>query len=167
MEINPWASKMKSLILKYKFVAIILLVGVVLMLLPGFEKDNTNAITPESQKSEVPLEESLSKILSKVQGAGRVEVMLNIAQGEKTIYQVDDDISQGDSSYSDRKQTVTLTDGQRNQYGLVQQVNPPIYLGAVVLCQGAGDPVVKLSVVEAVSKITGLSANQICVLKME
>ena len=92
---------------------------------------------------------------------------LNIEQGAKTIYQVDDDISQGESSYSDRNQTVTLTDGQRNQYGLVQQVNPPIYLGAVVLCQGAGDPVVKLSVVEAVSKITGLNANQICVLKME
>lgn len=167
MEINLWASKVKSLILKYKFVAIVLLVGLALMLLPGFEKDNTNATTPEPQKSEVPLEASLSKILSKVQGAGRVEVMLNIEQGAKTIYQVDDDISQGESSYSDRNQTVTLTDGQRNQYGLVQQVNPPIYLGAVVLCQGAGDPVVKLSVVEAVSKITGLNANQICVLKME
>ena len=167
MEINLWASKVKSLILKYKFVVIVLSVGLALMLLPGFEKDNTNTTTLEPQKSEVPLEASLSKILSKVQGAGRVEVMLNIEQGAKTIYQVDDDISQGESSYSDRNQTVTLTDGQRNQYGLVQQVNPPIYLGAVVLCQGAGDPVVKLSVVEAVSKITGLNANQICVLKME
>ena len=167
MEIILWASKVKSLILKYKFVVIVLLVGLAPMLWPGFEKDSTNATTPAPQKSEVPLEASLSKILSKVQGAGRVEVMLNIEQGAKTIYQVDDDISQGESSYSDRNQTVTLTDGQRNQYGLVQQVNPPIYLGAVVLCQGAGDPVVKLSVVEAVSKITGLNANQICVLKME
>lgn len=167
MEIKQLSRKFKTLISKYKFVAIVLLVGVGLMLLPGTEKEGGGSSLKVEEASEASLEDTLSKMLSKVQGAGRVEVMLNIGQGAKTIYQIDDDTSQSDSGYTDRKQTVTLTDEDRNQYGLVQQVNPPVYSGAIVLCQGADDPVVKLSIVEAVSKITGLSANQICVLKME
>ncbi len=167
MEISQLYHKSKSITAKYKFVAIILLVGIGLMLLPSRDKE-TAAVTQTVVKSdELSLEDTIANVLSKMQGAGKVEVMLNIEQGTKTIYQVDDDVSKSDSGYSDRRQTVTLTDGQRNQYGLVQQVNPPIYLGAVVLCQGANDPVVKLAITEAVSKITGLNANQICVLKME
>ena len=60
-----------------------------------------------------------------------------------------------------------LTDGSRAQQALVEQVIPPVYLGAVVLCQGAGSAAVRLSVVEAVSRATGLSTNQIVVLKMK
>lgn len=167
MEINQISLKIKSVLSKYKYVAIILLVGIGLMLLPSGDKEKGTATTQEEQAADITLEDSLSKMLCKMHGAGNVEVMLNIDQGAKTIYQVDGDISESASGYSDRKQTVTLTDGERNQYGLVQQVNPPVYLGAVVLCQGADDPVVKLSIVEAVSKITGLNANQICVLKMD
>lgn len=167
MEINQALQKIKTGISKYKYVFIVLLVGIVLMLLPGIETENTKEVKQEIQHDEAPLEELLSQMLSKVSGAGRVEVMLNVAQGEKTIYQVDQDTSESTSGLTGKEQTVTLTDGNRNQYGLIQQVNPPIYLGAIVLCQGADDPVVKLSVVEAVSKITGLNANQICVLKMK
>ena len=167
MEISQVLQKVKKGGLKYKYVFIVLLVGIVLMLLPEIGSEKTNNVPQEIHLDETPIEKLLSQILSKVSGAGRVEVMLNVAQGEKTIYQVDQDISEGTSGLTDKEQTVTLTDGQRNQYGLIQQVNPPIYLGAIVLCQGADDPVVKLSIVDAVSKITGLNANQICVLKME
>lgn len=167
MEISQVLQKVKKGVLKYKYVFIVLLVGIVLMLLPEIGSEKTNNVPQEIHLDETPIEKLLSQILSKVSGAGRVEVMLNVAQGEKTIYQVDQDISEGTSGLTDKEQTVTLTDGQRNQYGLIQQVNPPIYLGAIVLCQGADDPVVKLSIVDAVSKITGLNANQICVLKME
>ena len=167
MEISQVLQKVKKGVRKYKYVFIVLLVGIVLMLLPEIGSEKTNNVPQEIHLDETPIEELLSQILSKVSGAGRVEVMLNVAQGEKTIYQVDQDISEGTSGLTDKEQTVTLTDGQRNQYGLIQQVNPPIYLGAIVLCQGADDPVVKLSIVDAVSKITGLNANQICVLKME
>ena len=167
MEIGVIRKKVKDNIAKFKFVAIVLIAGIVLMLIPGFDKSEETIQPDVSAENRVSIEEELAKLLSKVHGAGRVEVLLNIEQGEQTIYQVDADISISDSGNSDRTQTVTLTDAQRNQYGLVQQVNPPVYLGAVVLCQGANDPVVKLSIVEAVSKITGLNANKICVLKMD
>jgi stage III sporulation protein AG len=40
-------------------------------------------------------------------------------------------------------------------------------MGAIVLCQGADVPSVRLAIVDAVSKVTGLVANQISVLKMK
>ena len=80
---------------------------------------------------------------------------------------MDTDHSSGESGSGIRSNTVTITDSERSQSGLVKQVNPPTYLGAVVICQGADDPEVRLSVVNAVSKATGLGANKISVLKMK
>ena len=167
MEISQLKNKAHSLFAKYKYVAIILIAGIVLMLLPGGGKDEAPIKEQTTIHIDVTLDEVLSQMLSKVHGAGRVEVMLNVSQGEKTIYQVDEDLSEGDSSSSNQTQTVVLSDSQRNEFGLVQQINPPTYLGAIVLCQGADNPVVKLALVDAVSKITGLNANQISILKMD
>ena len=55
----------------------------------------------------------------------------------------------------------------RKQTGLVQQVNPPTYLGAVIVCQGADSASVRLAIVEAVGSVTGLSTDKITVLKMK
>jgi len=40
-------------------------------------------------------------------------------------------------------------------------------MGAVIVCQGADDPQVRLSIVDAVSKVTGLGSDKISVLKMK
>ena len=55
----------------------------------------------------------------------------------------------------------------RTESGLVRQTLGPVYRGAVILCQGADDPTVKLAVVEAVRCVTGLGADQISVQKMK
>ena len=109
----------------------------------------------------------MSQLLSNVEGAGQVEVMLTIASGEEVIYQIDENRSIADSSNNNNSHTVTVTNSDRDQEGLVKQVNPATYKGAIILCQGANDPTVRLQIVEAVSKITGLGANCISVLKMK
>ena len=51
---------------------------------------------------------------------------------------------------------------------LVREVIEPALLrGAIVVCQGAENPKVALSVVQAVAAVTGLSTNRITVLKMK
>lgn len=42
----------------------------------------------------------------------------------------------------------------------------PTYQGAIVVCQGADDPGVKLALVQAVASVTGLGTDQITVVKM-
>lgn len=156
-------------IAKYKYVWIVLLVGMVLMMIP--EKTTQEPTTQTQQPAVTQTEESIAKqlegILTHVKGAGQVKVMLSVAQGERTIYQTDSSYSQGESSTDTRTQTILITDSQRNETGLVHQKNPPVYQGAIVLAQGADDPVVKLAIVDAVSDVTGLGADKISVLKMQ
>ena len=151
---------------KYRYVLLILLVGIVLMCLPGGEEPEQERVPPEQTDGmSVPPdpEERLRQILSQIEGAGKVEVLLTPLAGEETVYQTDEDLS----ANGDRMETVIITDAQRAQQGLVKQVNPPVYLGAVVVCQGADRATVRLAIVEAVANATGLGADQISVLKMK
>ena len=152
---------------KYKFVVLVLGVGVMLMLLPT---QKTDAEVPvqmqEKEKCDIDLTERLQTILSKLNGAGRVEVMLTVASGKLTVYQCDNEVSGGDTG-SNRQNTVIVTDASRAQTGLVKQVNPPEYLGAIIVCQGADSAAVRLAIIDAVSKATGLGTDKISVLKMK
>ena len=168
MEIRKVPKKIIEIIKKYRYAIVVLIIGLVLILIPNTDQSDTNEETsvPQTINTDTTQEE-LKHILSKIDGAGSVEVMLTVAEGEEIIYQENKDLSNEDNSTDSKFDTVTVTDAQRNQTGLIRKINPPKYLGVIVLCQGADDPVVKLAIVDAVSKITGLGTNCISVLKMK
>lgn len=153
---------------KYKYVALVLLLGLVLMAIPARKEKTGEVVQAEPITSEeTPVSEELAQILSQIQGVGKVKVMLTLASGEETVYQMDEKLSTGQDSGSTQRDTVIITDSQRSQAGLVCQVNPPKYQGAIIVCQGADSPAVCLAIVEAVSNATGLGADRISVLKMK
>lgn len=159
MDIGKLRDNASKWIGKYKYLAIIVLAGVVLMLLPG-KKEETVAPEITATAPTVTLDRELEKILSNIHGAGKVQVMLTIQSGEQVIYQTD---VPGD----DREDTVIITGQDREQEGLIQQILAPTYRGAIVLCQGADSPAVCLAIKEAVSRVTGLDTSEISVLKMK
>lgn len=144
---------------KYKYLLLVLLVGVGLMLIPSNNDKQEQKESITTLPAQPSLSEELATILSKIQGVGKVQVLLTVKAGEQIIYQVD-------PNGADREDTVIITDSDRAQNGLVQQVIPPTYRGAIVLCQGADSPTVRLAVMEAVSSVTGLDSSRISVLKM-
>lgn len=146
--------KATDFILKYRYVLLVLAVGVVLMLLPSGTKEDANTATQETASQE-SINTHLEQILAQISGVGKVRVLVTVEAGEQTFYQSDD----GD--------TVIITDADRTQSGLVQQILPQTYLGAIIVCQGADSAAVRLSVIDAVSKVTGLSTDRITVLKMK
>lgn len=164
-----WISKISEILKRYRYALIVLLIGLLLMLLPsiGGEAKTENKSDVSSVSTGVTLEQKLSQLLSKVEGAGDVEVILTIAAGEETVYQTNDDQTNSDTSTSSKVTTVTVTDSDRDQTGLVKQVKNEIYKGAIIVCRGADDPSIRLALVDAVSRITGLGANCISVLKMK
>ena len=166
MELKNTGRKAIELIKKYRYPAIVLLLGLILMTFSGKKADSvTTSTKPAVQQSD--LTQSLTHILSQIQGVGKVQVMLTVSVGETTIYQYDEQISGNLDTPSIRKETVIITDSSRNQSPLITQVLPPTYRGAVIVCQGAENPQVKLAIVEAVGKATGLGADRISVLKMK
>ena len=151
---------------EYRYVILVLVLGILLMMLPQGkteEKKEESIPIPETEAQET-VQEQLEQLLSMVQGAGKVRVLLTEAEGERVVYQTDGEES---SQNSKRTETVILSDSGRAESGLVQQIIPPTYLGAIILCQGADSASVRLALIEAVSNATGLSSDRISVLKMK
>ena len=150
MEQRKWRSWLKQ----YRYVLLIVLAGVALLCLP-----TTTEAKPISQQipETVDVEEKLAQILSRIDGAGAVEVMLAEAVGEEIIYQTD----------NGGADTVIVTDESRSQQGLIRTRESPVYQGAIVVCRGADSAAVRLAIVEAVANVTGLGSDRITVLKMK
>lgn len=169
MDRREITGKITEYLKKYRVAVLVLLVGILLMALPERTETEPVQSQPEAAttvESDV-LQESLEKILCQVEGAGKVQVLLTEAEGQKTVYQTDNDVDTSDSSRRQQQKTVIVSDDSRGEGGLVRQVNPPTYLGAVVLCQGANRAAVRLAIVEAVASATGLTSDKITVLKMK
>ena len=126
----------------------------------------------EGEREELEaLETKLSRILSSMEGAGRVEVILRYAAGPRTVYQTDS--TQEVSEDTEGKttavtvETVLAASGGSTEAPLTVQTMSPSFEGAVVAAEGADNATVKLNLVNAVSSLTGLGAGDITVIKMK
>ncbi len=151
---------------KYKFVLLIVALGIFLMVTPTGTKKETPSPVSVSTQPQLSMDEKLVKILSQIQGVGRVQVMITEQTGAESVYQTDEDRSDGEGSGRVKRETVIVSSGGA-QSGLVRTVTPPTYLGAVIVCQGGGNPSVRLAVANAVSAVTGLGMDRISVLEMK
>ena len=163
MEGIPPKQRINALLAKYKYPVLILLVGLALMLLPSGKEAQTPEPTAETVPTENDLESKLEAILSQIDGAGQVKVLLTEEAGREHLYQTDSEV-RADSRTDD---TVLIEDGSNTESGLIRQTLEPKYRGAVILCQGADDAAIRLAIVQAVRCITGLGADAISVLKMK
>lgn len=155
---------------KYRYVIAILLIGLILLCLPTGKRSDPSTSPAESivdSNDFRDLEDDLAVLLSKVSGAGKVEVLLTQSRSSRTIYQTDESINSGQMNRDERIETVLVVNSDRSETGLIREVTSPIYQGAVILCQGAENAGVRLALVEAVCDATGLSSDKISVLKMK
>ena len=152
--------RINALFGKYKYPILVLLVGLALLALPKGEPPEQVQLPAETVA--VDLERRLEALLSQIAGAGQVRVLLTEDTGRETVYQTD---TQTDAD-SVREDTVIVEDSARVETGLVRRTLEPHYRGAVILCQGADVPGVKLAIVEAVRCVTGLGADRISVQKL-
>ena len=151
---------------QYRYVVLVILVGLFLMVLPE-SKGETKSEIPCVETEIQSLQDSLAHILSQIQGAGKVQVLLTEAGGAETHYQFNEDIANTAESGDIRRDTVLVTNADREENGLIRKIDPPIYQGAIVVCQGADSAAVRLAIVDAVANATGLSSDHISVLKMK
>ena len=158
--------KIKEFLRKYKFALLILCAGIFLMVIPERQPVITQEEPKEVHQEQTP-SQRLEKILSHIDGVGKVKVLLTESSAAETIYQTDDDITDSDNSNRVRHETVIISGSNREEVGLITTVKAPVYLGAIIVCQGGDLANIKLSVVQAVSNVTGISSDRISVLKMK
>ena len=151
---------------KYKYVLLVVALGLVLMLWPTGKKETQSVQLPAQPVQQPSITEELTAILGQIRGVGRVRVMVTEQSGSQTHYQTDISGTQDSDSSTHDSRTVVISSGGAEE-GLITSVSPPVYMGAVVVCQGADDPSVRLAVSQAVASVTGISTDRISVLKMK
>ena len=167
MERLDFRKKLIGLFGKYKYAAIILCIGILMMLLPeSVSKDEQHEIPVQQSKSMSPTAD-LENILGQISGVGKVKVLITEANGAETVYQTDENRSVSQDSENLKVETVIVNNANREETGLIRFVSPPVYLGAIIVCEGGDSPTVKLSIVRAVSNVTGIPSDRITVLKMK
>ena len=168
MEWGTLSNRGIAYIQKYRYVLLLVVIGVLMLSLPGDREESPGPETPAQTETAGPsLQDGLARILGKIEGAGKVEVLLTEKEGERIFYQTDEQSTSDQTSRNIRRETVLITGNTRNQEGLILQINPPVYQGAVILCQGADRAQIRLAIVEAVMGATGLTSDKITVLKMK
>ena len=163
-----FTGKMRELFSKYKYVLLILCVGVILMQFPDRVTAQPQSIVPsEAPEPPATRADELEEILSQIDGVGKVKVLLTEADGAQTVYQTNEDINHSQDSENRRVETVVVTNSSREEAGLIRSITPPVYLGAIIVCQGGDIPTIQFSIVQAVSNVTGITSDRITVLKMK
>ncbi len=154
---------------KFALPGCILLLGVLLLLLPGKGTEaQTSDMTPAAS-AEFSLEDftrQLEERLSGIQGAGAVRVLLTLENDGAYEYQQDRTQNQGGETAQSQEETVLYRqDGA--ELPVTRIYRYPEFRGAVVVCPGAGSPGVELEIKEAVSSLTGLGMDRICVCQSD
>ncbi len=159
-QMNESLGKITRTAVKYKYVLLVLLFGLALMLFPA----RTDPIqeTAEPQTVQVPSsgeqgfdllreEQRLAEILSAMNGVGECRVLLSVAATEET------ELAEGEEG------PLVLSGGSAGERTVTLRRVYPIYQGAVIVSTGAGDPVVKYDLLNAVMTYTGLRSDQITI----
>ena len=133
--------KLRDILKKYRFAALVALVGVVLMLLPGKKDSMPDVETAEGETFSLEeTERRMAEVLGAMDGVGRVQVMLTLRSGETLSLAEDSSATLGSGGdVRQDSQVLTVNRGSGKQEVVVTQRLYPTYQGAVVVCQGAGD----------------------------
>ncbi len=166
-------TKLKSLweagrLRKFLLPGCILLLGVLLLLLPGREQTQQPEPVEESS-SGFSLEDfsrELEERLGGIQGAGEVHVLLTLEDEGTYEYQQDRNQSQSSDTSQIQEETV-LSRQDGADLPVTRRYSFPTFRGAMVLSPGAGSPAVKLAIKDAVSSLTGLGMDRICVCQSD
>lgn len=155
---------------RYKFAALVALIGAGLLLWPGGEKGGGSPLKQETAE-QPELQTQLEDILSTISGVGQVRVLLTVeSDGERQLAQDTELKYSGPTAtpddYSRRSETVLVKGGSGTETVVVRQTYPT-YRGALVVCQGGDRAEVRLAVTEAVAALTGLTTDRVTVAKWQ
>lgn len=163
---------------RYKYVLLVCALGLLLTLWPQGKKEETAAADGTVQDAGFSayvadtgaLEEQLADLLEQIDGVGRVQVLLTAKRGYEPAYVYNSssrsDGGEGQTSNEEQSELVVVNrDGGEGP--VIASVSGPEYQGAVIVCDGAESPQVRLELTEAVRSLTGISSDHIKISKMK
>lgn len=139
----------------------VLAVGCLMLLIPAGGEVETPDGAGKETRALFDLDEferRLELALSRIRGAGETRVILSLDSGERQILAQDREQTNSGASV----QTVTVGGSSERSVVPIQTMAPG-FRGALVVSPGAEDAAVRLALTQAVSVLTGLGSDCICV----
>ena len=164
--VRRWMKPLSERLKKYRLVLMVLLAGVLLMMLPIKRSQPAVSVQePEEPEQAEAMEQRLEELLRQVDGAGETQVMLTLHKGIGYEY-LSDTVTEVRADGQKTETEMVFASGSGGDEPILTGMTYPVYQGAVVVCDGADRPSVRLAVIDAVSSLTGLRSTQIAVIKM-
>lgn len=171
---------------KVRLITIIGVVGILLIFLSQFlgngdsgKKQQSNSEkTFSAEEYAARLEERLGTLIAQIDGAGKAEVMITLKNSGEIRYlkeiSTESDNSQsmeenGKTSASyhlNRSEEYLVLDGADGRQVLEETRLEPEIQGIVVICEGGGSPITQEKILDAVSKLFGISSARVHVSKL-
>ena len=172
--LNKYIESLKEKFGKDKLIKAVIFIGIagmILILLSDVIPSRETTVSETTGYIDTSLyceqtEKQLEALLGKINGVGRVKVMVTIAGTEEYVYaeEVKESKSDGKSSQSQNNYVLVEKNGEKE--ALVNKVNNPQISGVVVVCDGGGNAKVCEVVYKTVSTVLGVPTRNIYVTKL-
>lgn len=181
VKLNDFTSKIVQFFNKNKKNTWLFVIGIVGIIIIGLSdvlftadsKTKTEADEVDVSQYVEVLEKKTVKILSSIDGAGRVKVMITAENSHTQEFAVNENKSSdtknenSDEKIQSQSEIVIIEGSSGKDTALVTKVVEPKIRGVLVLCEGADNIQISENITLAVKTVLGVSANKICVLKLK
>lgn len=125
------------------------------------------------------VEKSIRQILSKINGVGRVEVLITYSESSQTVAMYNEKYKESTTEEEDtnggtrtigeynKEKEIIYKEENGNRVPITEKVIMPKMEGALVVAEGGGNAEVKTNIIQAMEALTGLSAHKIQVLEFK
>ena len=162
---RPENKKMRSNIL------LALLLGILLLAAGRSFSDSKEEELPQTvaaaETADRATERRMAEILSKIQGAGQVDVMLTYRQTEEKTIAHNETREENGETLRTEQTAILLEDGDGATQPLVLTEMGPVVEGVVIAAQGADSPAVAAALNQAAQALLDVPAHKVAVLKMK
>ena len=151
-------------IMNTKTLVIIFIIGMVLVIIPSGKTSESKEIHNTTDVSKESIEEELEGIISKINGVGRVDVMVTLEDKGVTYYAQDEQVKKDENNKSTEKSHVFSKKSSTEEPLIIKRTEPKVS-GILVCAEGARDPQVKSNIISAASALLGIKSHRIEVLE--
>lgn len=145
--------------------------GMALIFLSELKPDSKtvqNETAFEQTSYEEITESKLKTLIESIDGAGEAQVMIVFDSSKEQVFakDVDEDVEKGEKDAMQKsKSKHIIIENDEGENGLMTKSVYPKVCGVAIVCDGAGDSVIKQRIVETVSALFDINSTNISVVR--
>lgn len=161
------------------YIVMVCLLGIVLLFCSNHffaqetesKQEETENTVQMTERAEHQVEREMERILSQIDGAGAVRVMLTYSSTEERVPAIENKREEsnraGESSVGSEQKIVLIEERSGGQKPLILSEYAPVVEGVVIVAQGGGNAVVRDALHQAAQALLQVPSHKIAILKMK